>query len=799
MFYDLDAIFIAFYKEEGGPEAYPNDPRVSAVTYLDFEGGVGAGGGYILINYIPTSVSPVRRGTCRSFLWGREVADCGGLCFLPSLSSIHLVLGRRRCGLWSLWKLSKGVGALAPYRDHFQGKLRLRACFAWRACIRQSPPCPGPWLSEASSVIVLCRHADITGPSRTLLYSIQSSHDDPLACLLTKLEDRLADDGLVLTVIVLRLQKHQTMLTVDSLSQLTGPMIHQALVDPSSFLSHSQLSPAAPRTALHAFSSSPVQQKPLIDEQRLYDYDIVQTPVQGADYERYEYDRDDDRRPHDDHDHDHETMGASVSTALTSDIRGPTAGVVHQKQTSLPVPAVSKGRKPKPIQLSLVRKSFSETYAPGHLPPGYRDEPAPPLPPLPTTSSRSNLASAGHSGNASGGGSGWAGYAYGVGNGSMTNLGETAREVVGRASGMLGKLRKKKTKDMSVGGGRGGELGSPPPPPPPKDRHGTSGRKKDANFLRERPTDMVYTFRDESPSPPPKDYQLQDRREQQYSTVGRGKERYGSDVEDMVVISPGKTYGYDEEFGGFGRDPAYPPALSARARTTSGVKRKEVPQYASLTINLTGKWARDGSVSVPSDPKERERLRKEAIRKREEEERRAMEEEKARQEENKRRKEEEKRREEEEERERKAKVQAELRRAVMEKERIRREEEEEERRKKQELEERKRLERERRLEEHRKLEAWRKEREAEAERERRRAEEEERRKEQERLKKIELAEKEIVHLKAKEPAITTGTVTIQFPDSPFWKRRHYKVVGNTLYLYRSEKEKVRSASAFRDD
>ncbi|RXW23980.1 hypothetical protein EST38_g1891 [Candolleomyces aberdarensis] len=213
----------------------------------------------------------------------------------------------------------------------------------------------------------------------------------------------------------------------------------------------------------------------------------------------------------------------------------------------------------------------------------------------------------------------------------------------------------------------------------------------------------------------------------------------------------------------------------------------QIPKRVEVkSLPLKGKWARNPS--IPSDPKERQRARQEARKQRELEERQAQEDERKRQEEIRRRKAEEKRRDEEEEIERRLRLEEELRQIAAERERKRRWEEEEEERKRRELEDKKRWEREKRLEEHKKLEQWRKQREKSQAEEARRSEEMRRREEDERRRKIQQAEKLVVQTKSVEPSITSGWVTIQFPDSLFWKRRYYRFVGRELHLHRSEKD-----------
>ncbi|KAG2011525.1 hypothetical protein CC2G_011629 [Coprinopsis cinerea AmutBmut pab1-1] len=104
-------------------------------------------------------------------------------------------------------------------------------------------------------------------------------------------------------------KKHQTMLTVDSLSQLTSSTIHQALVDPGSF---------TPPPVAHSFSHTP-------------ETSLTNPPP----------------------------FQSNSATRTTT-------------------------KKPKPITLDMVRRSFSETYAP-HIIPPKRSPPVPPVPPIPAS------------------------------------------------------------------------------------------------------------------------------------------------------------------------------------------------------------------------------------------------------------------------------------------------------------------------------------------------------------------------------------------------------------------------------
>ncbi|KAF5336060.1 hypothetical protein D9611_006251 [Ephemerocybe angulata] len=312
-----------------------------------------------------------------------------------------------------------------------------------------------------------------------------------------------------------------------------------------------------------------------------------------------------------------------------------------------------------------------------------------------------------------------------------------------KSSGMLGGLlgrRRKATKDEAL----------PPPPPPKDDVYYPSMKRRSPQRASPRR------------SPPP------------------FLENYGS----ATKFSPNHSM---LEFGVVSSHAVHDlRTMTIEPRSPPPPPKKAMANFEFKTLPLTGKWAREASVS---NPQEREARRREAQRQRELEEEQALEDERRRQEDIKKRKDEEKRREEEEEVERRLRLEGELRRIAAERERKRIADEEEERRRKREIEERKREDRERRLEEHRRLEQWRREREWAVQQEARKSEELRAREETERQRKIQQAEKLVVQARSKQPAVTTGWVTIQFNDSPFWKRRYYRFDKNHLHLYRSEKEK----------
>ncbi|KAJ7180502.1 hypothetical protein C8R46DRAFT_1159305 [Mycena filopes] len=137
---------------------------------------------------------------------------------------------------------------------------------------------------------------------------------------------------------------------------------------------------------------------------------------------------------------------------------------------------------------------------------------------------------------------------------------------------------------------------------------------------------------------------------------------------------------------------------------------------------------------------------------------------------------------EEEEEMRRLSLENELRRVTAQRRQRDREEQEAEERKKRELEQKKRLEKERRMEEHRRLEEWRKGQAAQAEQAAQLAEQARRREEEERKKRILLASKKIKNTRAADDIdLFTGWLA--------WRRRYFKFVGSTMFLYKSLKEK----------
>ena len=201
------------------------------------------------------------------------------------------------------------------------------------------------------------------------------------------------------------------------------------------------------------------------------------------------------------------------------------------------------------------------------------------------------------------------------------------------------------------------------------------------------------------------------------------------------------------------------------------------------TLPLKGKWAQE--TAFPGDPGERARRRHELRLKREQEEREVIEEEQRRQQRIKMEQEELLRQEAEEQRKRKDDIESEIRRKREEKRRREAMERDEEDRKHRELEERKRQNRDRRMEEHRKLEHWREEQARRAETAAQRAEETRKSQELERKERIQEVASKLCG--TKQEYDLTGWITMLNKESLAWKRRYYKFVGNTIFLYRDKK------------
>lgn len=207
---------------------------------------------------------------------------------------------------------------------------------------------------------------------------------------------------------------------------------------------------------------------------------------------------------------------------------------------------------------------------------------------------------------------------------------------------------------------------------------------------------------------------------------------------------------------------------------------------------LEAKWNANATTTVIADPAERARRRQLAREQKELEEQQALEEEAKRQYQNRLRKEEMLRQEQEEEQNRRVSLERELKRSTEARRRKEQQEREEEERKRREIEQRKRETRQRKLEEHKRLESWRLEQAKIAELADQREQALKRRETNERKKKIAQVEAK-VKSNSKSEDLVTGWVTMQTSENIVWRRRYYRFIGNTLFLYRSPKVLLLSA------
>lgn len=217
-----------------------------------------------------------------------------------------------------------------------------------------------------------------------------------------------------------------------------------------------------------------------------------------------------------------------------------------------------------------------------------------------------------------------------------------------------------------------------------------------------------------------------------------------------------------------------------------GVVEPEPTCQPSQLVPLKGKWA--PLPTIPNDPAERVRRRRELQLKREHEEQMAREEEVRRQERIRMEKVDLLRQEADEENRRKEEVEKEIRRVREERRRREAMEREEEEKKRQEFEERKRLNRDRRMEEHRRLEQWREEQARKSEAATQHAEEMKKREERERERRIQEAAAKVKAVK--EESGLSGWLTMLNDEALAWKRRYYRFVGSTIFLYRDQKVSV---------
>ena len=194
---------------------------------------------------------------------------------------------------------------------------------------------------------------------------------------------------------------------------------------------------------------------------------------------------------------------------------------------------------------------------------------------------------------------------------------------------------------------------------------------------------------------------------------------------------------------------------------------------------LQGKWARKNPIS---DPQERARQRRDLQLQKEKEEQALVKEEAERQRQLKLEKEMILQQEKEEEAQRLAEIEQEVSRIRLHRRRLEQEEKEEEERQRRKIEDRKQRDRKRRVEEHQRAEEWRKQKAEKMEAAAREAAEIQRREEAKRRYKIQLAEAEVKQTKGEKDLV--GWITLQSRDEVIWKRRYFKFVATTMFLYR---------------
>lgn len=342
-------------------------------------------------------------------------------------------------------------------------------------------------------------------------------------------------------------------------------------------------------------------------------------------------------------------------------------------------------------------------------------------------------------------------------------------------SSLLSKRRSKRH------GRRSEEL---PPPTPPKDKGTPPARANSVAPLQyypahaaERyspPVEQYFAPMQTSPSPPP-------------SLPPKAREstdRLSYSSDEVIVDHPMRTPTMLE----LPRESTAIPSTSfvPPQRSSSLANRvASPPPVAHRVVPLPEKWS---SVVVAPDPAERARRRIEAQRQRDREAAEALRLEEEHQQRIKAEREARRREELEEEARRRASIENEIRRATSERRRREQLEREEEERRAREIAERKRLARLRRQEEHRRLEQWRAQQAQAAEEAKRQEAQARRSHDMERKRKIEQAEAKVKTAAASD-ALVTGWVTLQTPEYPLaWRRRYYKVIGDTVFLYRNPKD-----------
>ncbi|KIY67814.1 hypothetical protein CYLTODRAFT_490299 [Cylindrobasidium torrendii FP15055 ss-10] len=246
-------------------------------------------------------------------------------------------------------------------------------------------------------------------------------------------------------------------------------------------------------------------------------------------------------------------------------------------------------------------------------------------------------------------------------------------------------------------------------------------------------------------------------------------------------------YRQPSDFGVISRDDFSTASGSDDEHLDDRPEPPKTPPPPPVLLPLDGKWAASVNTTVIADPAERARRRQLAKEQKEREEAQAAREEMQRQFQSKLRKDEIRRQEQEDERRRQRQLQEELRRSAEARRRKEQEDREEELRRKQELELRKITERERRMEEHKRLDQWRTQQARIAEDNVKREEAAKMRENNERKKQIAQVQAKVKSSNRSEDLVT-GWLTMQTSENIAWRRRYYRLIGNTLFLYRSPKD-----------
>ncbi|KAG7093855.1 hypothetical protein E1B28_007493 [Marasmius oreades] len=312
---------------------------------------------------------------------------------------------------------------------------------------------------------------------------------------------------------------------------------------------------------------------------------------------------------------------------------------------------------------------------------------------------------------------------------------------VAKSSSMFSSLLRRKPKDKDLPS-TDGTAGPPPPPPKDKESYTFQPRSRIGSATGTPPVDAQY-IPHRIPPPIPRRTSLSDL------------------MSEFAVVS------HDDAMA---RPPSiHNPHQNARV----------------FTMPLERKWIPEATF-IP-DPNERARRRQLAQEQHEREQRAAIEAEEERQRRLKREKEQLLEQERQEEERRRASLDEELRRARAERRLKEEREKEEDLKKEQEIAARKQADRERRLEEHRKLEKWRQEQaQLAVESEIRQLEA----RKHEKIRRTSNIQRMVDQVKreVKLGLPLGGWVTLQSNENVAWRRRYFKLIDNTMFFYRNDKE-----------